>query len=421
MSSRVPISFKGLIIVENNKSTYFFLLFIIAVIIHKCNYLFSQHYGLNIQSIFSFSLLFFPIIFLSISYHFNKEASPLFINSRFVNLILIYTHLLLFYGLVRGNSITVILNEYWTSWIVLFSYKLANSKSIWKLFEKELFYIFLIAAYFVYLGVGYAQEHLLVDHFDASRIDSVTVASVAYDISPILDFWPLIVVYSIFKKERKFRAVHLKYLVPFVIYLAFQFYFLKRAPTIRSIFQILILFLIARVYFDWSRKVVLRITSLFIVVVLLVVLFFPQNLMERFKTNDDSRQEELLNMFSQLNVLEMLVGRGLGGEFISANNGVVERIDSDGNGVKSTLHIGIGDTVLKGGLFFLSLISFHIIYLFSRLLLNIKKCSQEQFTAFCLLICFVTFRFIEGGITPGAIFNGMLFGLCIGILEKKFV
>jgi hypothetical protein len=162
-----------------------------------------------------------------------------------------------------------------------------------------------------------------------------------------------------------------------------------------------------------------RALSILFLLLFLAYFFLPENLSDRFKTEDKARQNELLNMFSQLTYDEWIFGRGLGGEYHSAKDGIVERINEDGVEVKSTLHIGFGDSILKGGLILFILISLHGISLIIKNLNRIKLISNEQFVGLAFLITFLLFRLIEGGLTPGSIFNAVLFGMSLGILENN--
>jgi hypothetical protein len=401
-----------------DSSAKYFILFVLSVGIHKCNYLFSQIIGLNFQSIIGITLLSFPLLFLYLSYYFSKDVTPFYSNSRYVQLIFIYINILLIYGILNGNFVQRAFEEYWTGLIVLLSYKLSNSKAIWNLFEKELIWIYIGFSFLVYIGTGYVQDHLLSGEFENIQFDSITVSSVAYDISPILDFWPFILLLGM-SAHKKIGFAKYLHLLPVIIYVLFQFYFLKRAPTIRAVFHFSLGTILLIYYQTTAEKKGIRALAILFVFLFLAYFFLPENLSDRFKTEDKARQNELANMFSQLSYDEWIFGRGLGGEYNSGVDGIYERINQKGVEVKSTLHLGFGDSILKGGLILFSLISLHGISLIIKNLNRIKLISKEQFAGLGFLITFLLFRFIEGGISPGSIFNAVLFGMSLGVLENN--
>ena len=131
------------------------------------------------------------------------------------------------------------------------------------------------------------------------------------------------------------------------------------------------------------------------------------------------KNEDRPNVFKQIATARELGDLRENSEYHSAKDGIVERINEDGVEVKSTLHIGFGDSILKGGLILFILISLHGISLIIKNLNRIKLISNEQFVGLAFLITFLLFRLIEGGLTPGSIFNAVLFGMSLGILENN--
>ena len=102
--------------ISNRKiSQTFFIFFILAVGIHKSNFIINEFTGLDIQSIIQISLLLFPLPFLFIAYRYSSSRK---INTKknkdslVVNIIFSYVNILLFYGLIRGNNIENIIFEY---------------------------------------------------------------------------------------------------------------------------------------------------------------------------------------------------------------------------------------------------------------------------------------------------------------------
>ena len=60
--------------ISNRKiSQTFFIFFILAVGIHKSNFIINEFTGLDIQSIIQISLLLFPLPFLFIAYRYSSS------------------------------------------------------------------------------------------------------------------------------------------------------------------------------------------------------------------------------------------------------------------------------------------------------------------------------------------------------------
>jgi hypothetical protein len=401
---------------KNNYVKNLFIVFLISVAVHKFNYLNTQLFGINIQNTLGVSLLVFPLIFLILTYYqgikINRNFK--FENSIFVNFIILYVLILFIFGVISGNYFQRAIEELWTACVIYFSYKLSTNAVVWNLFNKKINYLYIIFAFFVYLGIGYTQE--ILDTGQENNIfEGITTSTEAYNISPILDLWPLLLFFGMYKESKGYKKV-LAYL-PFFIYIGFQVFFLKRAPTIRALMHFTRgSFLIVLINGASSKGI----SSLFLLISFIVFSYFliPNDLSERFKTEDNSRQEEFLGMINQLSGQELIFGKGLGSEYKVSNYGVTERINENNIEVKSSLHIGIGDSILKGGVILFSIILFHFLYVMNLVLKNYKNLNIEEFASFCFLSVFVLFRLIEGGITPGTIFSAFCFGISLGTLEQ---
>jgi hypothetical protein len=390
---------------------------VISVGVHKLNYTFSEAFGFNIQETLGFTLLVFPFLFLLLAYieaQSLKNFSPWAVSSH-VRFITIYSIFLLLYGYVSGNS-TIFLDEVWTALIIFFSYKLGTLDSVWNLFRGKIIWVYLIFAFFVFLATQYKQKEIVYGNYDIQKFEGITVTSEAYNVSPILDLWPFIFLIHLYSPKKGLWIQFATYM-PFIIYLLFQIYFLKRAPTGRAIVYLIV----GVVILVLSKKSQIRNLGIIISMLISLFIFFkfmPENLVERFLTEDISRQVEFQNMLSSLNYVEVLFGRGLGGEFVVGTDGVSERVNKYGRDVKSTLHIGIGDSILKGGLVLFFAILSHVFVVLKFGLFNIRRIGDIGFTAFVFLLVFVIFRLIEGGLTPGSVFNAFGYGLSLGALDK---
>ena len=100
----------------------------------------------------------------------------------------------------------------------------------------------------------------------------------------------------------------------------------------------------------------------FAVIGIVVSLFTPKALLDRFETKDSARQDEAKGMFTQLTPLELVIGRGLGGTYYVEKGGIVQSINNEGRAVSANMHIGALYPILKGGVLLFLLIFYSIGY-----------------------------------------------------------
>lgn len=394
---------------------FFVILFFIFTGLHKASWALTQEYGLNIQKLIGIKLLYFPLLFLFFAFFFAHRYNfiKLGVDSFYVRYILFYCVFLLFLGLLSQNFLTRLVEEVWTAFLVFFSYKLGSLVFLWNLFRRILFYLYIIFSFFVYIGLNHIREDIQRGDYDIERFTGLTVNTEAYNISPILDFWPFILLIGIYSPNIS-KVKRLLFLLPFFIYLFFQVYFLKRAPSFRAVFLIA-----AAVYFFKKRNFIfsLRIIFILVFIFLLYIYLIPQDLIDRFNTDDTSRQDEFLAMIRNSNFIQLIFGKGFGGEFTPVFDGVFENVRSS-TYLKSTLHIGVGDTILKGGLVFFVLIFLHIFKNLQFGFNYLNKLNEYGKASFVFLFVFSVFRLIEGGLTPGSIFNAYCYGVSLGYLDS---
>lgn len=400
---------------KNRLSSLLFILFFLSIIVHKSNYLISLYIGLDLQSVLPFSLLVFPIIFLIGSYYFSSDKIIVFTSKKstvFVRVTLLYLLFMFINALINENKFMNIVWEVYIAAIIYFSYKLAASDKIWKLFEFEMLIIFGFTAIMVFAGTFHLAKHLYNQEF-TYKIQSLTTSTLAYEISPILDFWPF--VFLINYKSKNFWKKFLSYLVV-GIYILFQLFFLKRAPTGRAI----MVFTCATILFVYSRKSIisyLKYGLVFFILSGVLIINFPKKLVERFKNDDNSRPMEFQSMIGSFSSMDYVFGRGLGGAYVS-ENWIKDYYDfKTHKPMRIILHIGIAYALLKGGIILWSIIFIHVFRDIIFGLTNLKFLGNNQFASLIFLIVYCAFRFIEGPPSTGAIFDSVLFGMSLGSLD----
>lgn len=391
-------------------STLFFVLFFISVALHKTNYLLAILTGINLQALVGVSLLILPTIFYLLSYIFTNKRNLIPVSgSPAVLFLFLYSHVLALVGLLSGNVASAVLTEVWAAWLVFLSYLLSKDAEKWSLFESKLHYLYYIFASLVVAGFFYPAEHFMELGLEY-RVEGATTATVAYQIAPILDFWPLLFLIKLFRSQD--IKSKLAAFMPLFIYLIIQVVFLKRAPTVRALTFIGVA---TTLYFmsKGDRNFLIKIFVFLGVFGFLSIFTVPDALYARFMTLESVRQNESMAMLEQMSTLQHIFGKGLGGYFFPAVDGVQKNLSSG----QIITHIGIAYPYLKGGLVLTIVISYIYFGAVIRGLFSLKRLTPEQRAGLCFLIVYGVFRLIEGPFSTGMIFDGVLLGLSLGVLS----
>ena len=233
--------------------------------------------------------------------------------------------------------------------------------------------------------------------------------------SPILDIWVFLFLISFFsiKKINRFYIY-----APILIYIIFQFYFLKRAPSARAIIYLILAW---NIYLMKYKKTNFLIRSLFIIILIFVFTYLvvPQELLDRFAIVDVARQDEAIQMLEQLTTLELIFGKGLGGFFTLESGAALIDVNDIGIKGKHILHVGILYPILKGGLILATVVYLHVFSAIRKALISFNKLNKYQLTALTFLLVYSLFRLIEGPFSPGIIFDSFFFGFSIGLLKQN--
>lgn len=393
-----------------------FLYFFVSVGIHKANYLLSLLTGVNIQGTIGVTLLVFPLLFLVlVDMSSTKSFGVKTMISRDKNLFLVLFLLVIAFalGLINGNSKDIIFQEIWTGTVVFYGYKLSKDSSLVEVFTKKpLLILFLALSALVYAGSFYLREHLVA--YDLNT--DIKTATLAYELSPLLDFWPFLFLVPFFKNHGR---LNLMILLPLIIYLGFQIFFLKRAPTVRAL-----TILLAAIALNWKIKTgsvsfIFRLVFGIVIFGLAFYYLIPEELLVRFQTSDTARQEEAFLMIDQLDGFELLFGRGLGGSFYLKDGAGLISL-GEGKMGKYILHIGILYPILKGGIILALGIYMHVFTKIHWAWRNLNQLTSYQLSAFTFLLVYSIFRLIEGPFSPGVVFDAFLFGFSLGMLRRDY-
>ena len=381
-------------------------LFFIVVIIQKSDYLFSLYFGFefgNLLGLNFFYLLPFVMVF-DILINFNSNLKKI----DYITIALFYYSLvLLIIGLLMYNSIDHILFEILTILIILYGYLYGLDKKLsTEIFKKKYYFIFILISVLCFIATYHTREHLI--DYDLTDFERNT-ATLAYDLSPLLDFWPFLFLFNLFSK--KYNRIFTW--LPIIIYFSYQIYFLKRAPSVR-----VITFLLMASYISSGFKIINLKTILTIIVILILGVFFmPQNLSDRFIMSDTSRTDEAFQMLNSLTSANLFFGKGIGGSFITSSTGLSYIDQLKGFG-KYVTHIGVAYVILKGGIILFLLIMLQLIQSIKYYFKYQIHANSIHTTCLTYLIVYTIFRLIEGPPTSGAIFDALLLGFSIGNLKS---
>ena len=397
----------------------FFLLFVISVGFQKSNYLIDIYTGFDLQNFLGISLLLFPLIFLILTVYFSQKTLSifkLFEVDYLLTITIILVHLNFLMGYFMGNDFDVIIQEYWTGLIVFLAYQISYNNEIIKIFQqKPIYYIFFVFAGLTILGTFHLQKQFISIVEANPSLYFINTASVAYDMSPILDIWVFLFLIP-FYNSKKINRFYIY--APILIYIIFQFYFLKRAPSVRALIYLILAW---NIYVIKYKKTNFLIRSIFIIILISLITYFivPQELLDRFASVDVARQDEAIQMIEQLTTLELVFGRGLGGFFTLESGAALIDVNEIGVKGKHILHIGILYPILKGGVVLAVVVYLHVFSAIRNALISFDKLNNYQLASLTFLLVYSLFRLIEGPFSPGLIFDSFFFGFSIGLLKQK--
>lgn len=406
------------------------VMFFITAFAQKGELLLYAYTGVFLKSLFGGTLLILPPIFIGLSmyFYYSSLSTKQFLTTSLTNRVIVFLLYILFisiYGALNGNLVNLIFIDFWVYFIIIPAMVLGSNPLVWRKLYKPLVILYYIFFFIVYLGKDFLRLHYLEGGYSMDSFDSrLAVKTLAYELSPVLEFWPIIFTLSFFvKKDKLFKILGF---LSLFFFLGLQVYFLKRAPSARAVAQLL---LVVALYYKIkpSSFQIKRIVTVAILVISGYFIFSSllpiDNLTKRFDEEDNSRQNEAQIMLSQLNPHEMIIGRGLGGYFYISDNdgtGIIPVNDLKHLG-KAALHIGFFFIILKGGILYIALIVWLIFPMFTKWQNKLWLSNPYNFAATVSLLTYLAFRFIEGGYTTGAIFQAFLFGFCIGrVASSRF-
>jgi len=277
------------------------------------------------------------------------------------------------------------------------------------------------------IGKNYERKYLFEAGISMDTIDRSQTATMAYEISPILDFWPIVFVLSYLKSKKDIWKI--LGISSFIIYTGLQIYFLKRAPSVRALSYFLLITILAN--YVYKKKNLPQVIFIFVLMIISFSLISVEGLLVRFESDDMARIMEAKIMLLQMSPIDYVIGKGLGGYFLVndlyAPGTLI--VNSRGQTGKTIMHIGMFYPLLKGGVMFIIAHAVLVFPVFKRLGDTKWLKDPHNITAVTVLMVYAVFRFIEGPFSTGAVFDGMIFGLCSGRLlyqskninEKEYI
>lgn len=412
---------------ERRQGRLYLFLFFFFVGYHKIDELQYYYTGFSLKDITILSPLFIPPIFLILAYFKYKKihvkvktTSPFKMFNYTFYVYVIFIFFLTIYGFLIGNSPFYVFTEIWIYLIVIFSMCIGCYDVVWEDIYKPLIILYWIFFVVVYFGTFIPRLHLIdsgaLEHLMATEGGLEGTGTLAYDLYPIIDFFPIIFILSVVRQ--KFDLWKVLGLCTILGYLGLHIFFQKRAPAARGLMYIIIVFMTLQLIRPSIKSLFKVAIPSILGLILLFSIVSVDGLVKRLSKSgeDKSRQTEVSIMLSQLNPIEWVIGRGFGGYFVlgRANSKFTLGAYEVKKGVKGkvNLHIGFFYPILKGGLIFLFLTSSFFIPLIYRWKDKRWMNNGYNFTAFNVLVVIFLFQFIEGPFSSGVTFLGVLFGLC---------
>lgn len=398
----------------------FVLIFFVLVILNTSQWLFVHIVEFNPAVVLGGSLLLPALIALifGTALYVKTLSAPLIskYRSSFRAKVLVLVGALIvlsIYGIFQGNLLRNIFIELWAYSVVICFMILGQYDRVWRDLEKPFIVIFWAAFAMVVSAIPYARQHLLDGGLSSvDFISSRPTYTLAYDLSLLLDIWP--VIFTLALVSGKFRFQNILAIGVIVAYIAIEIFFQKRAPTVRAGTYLLVGVLVLQYGKPFRISKLLPIA---LISTLIVFMMLPTAaLFDRFAETDNSRFEEVRVAFSEMDGLDLLIGRGMGGyvELKELRHRLVQQVvNENGDYGRTILHIGAFYPVLKGGVVFFLL---HLSFLWPFIArFRDSKWMQNDYNRVSVIVLpvYVIFRLIEGPFSSGAVFDGVIFGLCV--------
>ena len=358
-----------------------------------------------------FSLVFlFAAIYRFKRHISSKWGSNMLWTDKLFGVFLV---ILLLWGIIRGNGIYFIFSDFYV-YIVIFGFLiLGRYDQIWELMYKPMLILFWFAVVLILFGLMMSgKNYWYTGEFGAVSFKPYFASrfrwSVAYDLRPLLKFWPILFALSYTQaKWNLWKLIGLGTFLADILLNGIIFKF--RSMVLIDLLQIAMVVLVVPLT---QKK--LKIGMVYLALTILSLTFFAvqgteayESLMSRFYYSDmyDYRIRELKKMVTSLNPANFIVGKGMGGTYhppLDVHGGRLVTFPG--------VHIGIFTPLLKGGVFFL------ILYLsfFCRMFIHkSSKWFQNKFNIVALSVLPVFFLSQLIIPMPGmeSIFSVILMGL----------
>jgi hypothetical protein len=272
---------------------------------------------------------------------------------------------LVIYGLARGNDLSALVRDTYI-FVFLFCFLvIGRHDQAWEDLRKFLTVFFWIAFPFIIACLGIIDYEVVGGRIEeqesgASRLTN----TLGFAFRTLIGFWPM--VFLLAYHNRKMNIWKILGLLTIVAALALGVVFQYRARVLRIVAMLLMLFFVVPLL---EKRLRVGMALLIVVMVGIAMAFIAgttafEGLVTRFTDTGGGggRFGEAAAMFSDLNPVEYVVGRGMGGvyeppPFWTAG---VELIDD--KLVRTTTHVGHAFPMLKGGLLFC--LAYYAFYIF---------------------------------------------------------
>ncbi|MBN1451858.1 MAG: hypothetical protein JW963_12650 [Anaerolineales bacterium] len=370
------------------------------------------------------SLVLLPFIVSDYGFYASRLWGNLQLNARqWLTFLFLAVYILTLYGVYQGYGFEPIMDDTGVYLILITCVILGSIKQFWDDMFPTFLALTVLAVVVNFLGLQEIDE-LLQGRYEAR----VARDLVAYKTRDAVELWPLLLL-TVSRWNRR-TALLIFGLALFA--LVQQITFQKRLFVAEAIAYFLVFwFVIPRHTQRWqfqiptmlqdNRNRFVATLALGIVVILITIpqVFTGQlgGLFGRYGTEDEKRFQEAIGMLDDLHGWEYVVGRGMGGYFqFTDERGVAwgTYLADVGTIGKRTVHAGITEQILKGGVIFSAIYYWGIVLVWRE---RRRFFADTLNLAAATIIAVKLVASLQGGyLNMSAAYEVVLFGLSMGRL-----
>lgn len=342
-------------------------------------------------------LFVYPLCLAAAVYFYERSPGPrLRISREYLLLFIGYLGFLVVYGFVLGNPLRLVAFDCFTYWTVVGAFILGRRDGVWRDMRMT---VTVLTGLSVLLAIRFTDSLVLTDR-------SILNEQSGSQFEAALTLAPLLALVAATTEVRNRWYVPLLAITAGCLFV--YLYFGRRGISVRCALELFAAAVLLPVLLRQQRRIALAAVG-FILFAAAILLYFPFDvLIERFQgrygvaatvLSENERWAEVGYLAEELHGVEWLMGRGMGGVFLSnqIQSLSVDTVSGDEFGRTST-HAGAALPFLKGGVFLFILYFFPLLRVIARLR-NWRRLDPITLAAAISGLVLLAFQSIEGTIT----------------------